>query len=246
MLPSESIKLSFELEKVYPLSQGTSVRRGSKGRIQAPCFQHCVWSIPRMFLTLTQKGWGVGERSGNEGLDNVHTGKISHFLPVHTKSLIPREMSGQGQLKCLLENELLNDSGLWKGFLLSSPDLGEISVLGRGAGYSLRGTAQTAICNFKNAIKPQPGSPGRPAAAGWPLMKWLLKEVGRLIPAAAGQGSGRGMHSPAEGWGKSLLQLPIQGQGQTAPFAVWASGRKRSVVPSDREFQGGAMWTVSS
>lgn len=48
------------------------------------------------------------------------------------------------------------------------------------------------------------------------------------------------MRSPAEGWGKMLQQLPDQGQGQTAPapFAVLASRRRKSIVPSDREFQG--------
>lgn len=47
-----------------------------------------------------------------------------------------------------------------------------------------RSTAQIGNLKFQKCDKARTGSPGRQAAAWWPLMKWLLKEVGRLIPAA--------------------------------------------------------------
>lgn len=57
-------------------------------------------------------------------------------------------------------------------------------------------------------------------------MKWLLKELGRLIPAAERQAGQRpGMRSPAE------ARLPKQGQGQMVALLAVLACEKEGAIP---------------
>lgn len=123
--------------------------------------------------------WGRGQKG------RCFRRGVSHFLFIDTKTShslrMPVEAGGESLCKLAPGGQAL---GKRVFSLQSSPDPGEnfLSVV-RQYSYS-KGTAQTRNLKFQKCDKAQTGSPRRQAAAWWPLMKWLLKEVGRLIPAA--------------------------------------------------------------
>lgn len=83
---------------------------------------------------------------------------------------------GDGMFLC----KLAPKTRLWEGGF----SLVRISSLLWSHTVTPRGAAQIGNLKFQKCDKARTGSPWRQAAAWWPLMKWLLKEVGRLIPAA--------------------------------------------------------------
>jgi hypothetical protein len=133
-------------------------------------------------------------------------GAISHFLSLHIK--IPHSLrflvNNNNNKKCFFESWNLKKCRLQQGEFspfLSIPWCNFLSASEQSCS-SEGHRPDSEIWNFKNAIKLEPSSPGRSAAAGWPLMKWLLKEVGRLIPAAE-RGAGQWPRNAQPGWGKT-------------------------------------------
>lgn len=192
---------------------------------------YCAWSTLLMNVpTPNQKALGVGGRDRiRKMMRTFERSAISSKYTQKCLSFLGRFLIKENKSSSLRASSWMRgDPGREVSSNLSRPRWNFLFAAARRCWlhFFLEGRSpDTEIWNFKNAIEPQPASPRRRTAAGWPLMKWLLKEVGRLIPAAE-RGAGQRPRNAQLSWGKTQ-QLPNQWQGQIlALIAVLAEEKE--------------------
>lgn len=227
-LPFESVKLHAEWENVYTQSQGKSAQRVSRKALQLVSADtnmrstnlYCAWSTLLMNVpTPNQKALGVGGRDRiRKTMCTFERSAISSKYTQKRLSFLGRFLIKENKSASLRASSWMRGD---PGREVSSPNLSRprwnfLFAAERRCWlhfFFLEGhSPDTEIWNFKNAIEPQPASPRRRTAAGWPLMKWLLKEVGRLIPAAERRAGQRPRNAQLS-WGKRQ-QLPNNGKAK--------------------------------